>query len=356
MVASARSRRTLTALRLAAQGIAHPSAAGPVEAVRSLLAMQGQDYLGVLWSVGLRTRDATEAAVEAAHASGDLVRSWPLRGTLHLVAAEDLGWMLSLTGERTVRSAAGRHRQLGLEQADFSRASAIARERLAGGGRADRAELLAAFRDGGVATDGQRGPHLLGNLAHTGLIVLSGRTEYALLEEHVRAPRQLDPDAAVDELALRYFTGHGPATVRDLAWWSGLPLTVVRAATGRVRDRLDALEVEGVEYLMRPGLEPDGDGVHALPGFDEYLLGYADREAALAPEHADAIVPGGNGMFLPTIVVRGAVVGTWSRDRGRRTVRATAAPFGPLSAASERGFATAMQRYGRFLGLPVELG
>jgi hypothetical protein len=353
---SARDRRTLTGLRLAAQGIAHPALVDPVEVARAMLAMQAQDYLGVLWSLALRTRAASEADVEAAHASGALVRSWPLRGTLHVVAAEDLGWMLSLTGERTVRSAAGRHRQLGLDDADFARTAAIARERLAGGGRASRDGLLAAFRAGGVSTEGQRGAHLLGNLAHTGLVVLSGRTEYALLDEHVRAPRRLDPDAAAGELALRYFTSHGPATVRDLAWWSGLPVTTVRAATARVRDRLDAIEVDGAEYLMRPGLEPDGDGVHALPGFDEYLLGYADRSAALAPEHADTIVPGGNGMFLPTLVVRGEVVGTWRRERGRRVVRATAAPFAPLSGAAERGFGVAMRRYGRFLGSDVELG
>jgi hypothetical protein len=349
---SARDRRTLAGLRLAAQGVARPSVDDPVEVARGLLAMQAQDYLGVLWSLALRTRAATETDVEAAHASGALVRSWPLRGTLHLVAAEDLGWMLSLTGERTVRSAAGRHRQLGLDDADFARAAAIARERLTGGARASRDELLEAFR----ATDGQRGAHLLGHLAHTGLVVLSQRTEYALLDEHVPEPRRLDPDAAAEELALRYFTGHGPATVRDLAWWSGLPVTLVRAATERVRDRLDALELGGVEYLMRPGLEPAGDGVHALPGFDEYLLGYADRSAALAPEHADTIVPGGNGMFLPTLVVRGEVVGTWRRERGRRVVKVTAAPFAPLSGVAERGFAVAMRRYGRFLGSDVALG
>lgn len=354
---AARDRRTLTALRLAAQGIARPARDDPAEVVRGMLALQGQDYLGALWSVGLRTRAATEADVEAAQASGEIVRSWPLRGTLHLVAAEDLGWMLSLTGERTVRSGAARHRELGLDAADFARAADIARDRLAGGGRADRAELLDAFRTGGIEVDGQRGTHLLGNLAHTALIVLCGRTEYALLDEHVREPRRLDPDAAAAELALRYFTGHGPATVRDLAWWSGLPVTFVREATERVRDRLDAIELGGVEYLMRPGLEPDGEGVHALPGFDEYLLGYTDRTAALAPEHAEAIVPGGNGMFFPTVIVRGEVVGTWKRERARREVRVTTTPFAPpLSGVAQRGFAAAMRRYGRFLGSPVELG
>jgi hypothetical protein len=353
---AARDRRTLTALRLAAQGIGHPILDDPADVVRGMLAMQGQDYLGTLWSVALRTRSATEADVEAAHASGSIVRSWPQRGTLHFVAAEDLGWMLSLTGERTVRWAAPRHRELGLEAADFARVAVITRERLTGGGTADRAELLAAFAAGGVPVEGQRGTHLLGNLAHTGLIVLCGRTEYALLDEHVREPRRLEPQEAAVELALRYFTGHGPATVRDLAWWSGLPLTAMREATARVRERLDAIEVDGVEYLMRPGLEPDGSGVHVLPGFDEYLLGYGDRSAALAPERAYTIVPGGNGMFLSTIVVRGEVVGTWKRDRGRRAVRVTTQLFEPLSGVTERRFASALRRYGRFLGSPVEVG
>ena len=348
---SPRGRRTVTALRLAAQGIARPASADPVAVVRSLLALQAQDYLGALWSLGLRT-GADEAAVEAAHTSGAIVRSWPMRGTLHLVAAEDLGWMLSLTGERMHRMAAARHREMHLTDDDFARADAICRDRLSGGGRAERAELLEAFRVGGVSTEGQRGVHLLGHLARGGLIVLTGRNEYALLAEHVREPRQLDPDAAADEFALRYFTGHGPATVRDLAWWTGLPLTVVRAATERVRDRLDELVVDGVVHYLRPGLEPAG-GVHLLPGFDEYLLGYTDRSAALAPEHSEAIVPGGNGMFLPTIVSRGEVLGTWRRERGTKAVRLTLAPFEPLPATVERAAGVAARRYGKFLGLPL---
>jgi len=348
---SPRGRRTVTALRLSAQGIARRASADPTSVVRSLLAMQAQDYLGVLWSLGLRT-GATEADVEAAHTSGAIVRSWPMRGTLHLVAAEDLGWMLSLTGERIVRMASPRHRELQLTASDFDRVAAIARERLGGGGRASRNELLEAFRAGGVPTDGQRGIHLLGNLAHTGLVVLSGRTEYALLDEHVREPRRLDPEAAADELALRYFTGHGPATVRDLAWWSGLPVTSMRAATERVRDRLDELVVDGVVHYLRPGLEPGG-GVYLLPGFDEYLLGYGDRSAALAPEYSNAIVPGGNGMFLSTIVSRGEVLGTWRRERGRKAVTVELLPFAPLPATVEAAAGVAARRYAKFAGLPL---
>lgn len=352
---SPRGRRTVTALRLAAQGIARPASTtvDPVEVVRSMLAMQAQDYLGALWSLGLRT-GADEAAVEAAHTSGAIVRSWPMRGTLHLVAAEDLGWMLSLTGERMVRMTLPRHRELQLTASDFERAGAIARERLAGGGRCSRAELLEAFSGGGVSVEGQRGIHLLGHLAHTGLLVLSGRTEYALLDEHVREPRRFEPQDAADELAVRYFHGHGPATVKDLAWWSGMPITFARAATERVRDRLDELVVDGVVHYLRPGLEPAAAGVHLLPGFDEYLLGYGDRSAALAPEHANAIVPGGNGLFLPTIVSRGDVLGTWRRERGKKALRLELAPFEPLPATVERGAMAAAKRYAKFVGLPLD--
>ncbi|QEO09783.1 winged helix DNA-binding domain-containing protein [Protaetiibacter larvae] len=346
---SARGRRTVTALRLAAQGIARPAGDDPVEVVRSLLAVQAQDYLGALWSVGLRTRGATERSVEDAHRAGGIVRSWPMRGTLHFVAAEDLPWMLSLTGERIARSAAGRHRRLGLEPGDFARAADIARDRLAGGARADRVELLAALRDGGVATDGERGIHLLGNLAHRGVVVLTGRTEFALLAEQLRDARPREPDETLDELALRYFHGHGPATVRDLAWWTGLSLGTVRPAVDRVRDRLDVLEIDGVTHYLRPGLEAERPGVQLLPGFDEYLLGYTDRSAALSAEHADAVVPGGNGLFLPTVVVRGEIVGLWRRTRGRRGAQLELDPFTPLSATVERAAQAAARRYERFV-------
>src|SRR5690606_14815442 len=112
----------------------------------------------------------------------------------------------------------------------------------------------------------------------------------------------------------------------------------------------------GDQSLTRPGHAPAGDGAHAPPGVGGRLHRYGDRSAALAPEHADTIVPGGNGMFLPTIVARGEVVGTWKRTRTTRVVRVNTGPFAPLSGVVERGFASAMRRYGRFLGSPVEVG
>lgn len=214
------SRRRLTALRLTALGIAKASADDPAEVVGGLLAMQAQDYPGALWSIGLRTASATRSSIEAVHEAGGFVRSWTMRGTLHFVRPDDLPWMLELTGRRMARSAAGRHRQLELDERQFDRAERIARERLAGGATISRAALLDAFTEGGVPTTGQRGAHLLVQLAHTAVTVLVGQSEYALLADRVPTPRVLERGAALGEFALRYFRSHGPATIQDFTWWS----------------------------------------------------------------------------------------------------------------------------------------
>jgi hypothetical protein len=318
--------------------------------------MQGQDLTGALWSIGLRTPGSTAAQVEEVHASGAFVRSWPMRGTLHLVAAEDLGWMLSLTGQRMVRAAEGRRRQLGLEAHDFALAERIAREHLTGGRHLTRAELLAAFEVGGLSTAGQRGVHTLGQLAQTGILVQSARERWSLLQEWVPSPRVLDRDEALRELALRYAWSHGPVTERDLAWWSSMTLTDARAGLAAAADELERIEDGGRTYHLRPGLEPAGRGVHLLPGFDEFVLGYTDRSAQLAPEHSAAVVPGGNGVFHPTLVVDGRVAGTWRRERATKsglTIRLN--PFVPVNAATLRAVRERLGRYGEFLGTEVVL-
>ena len=142
-------RRRLATLRLAALGISRPASNDPVQVVRELLAVQAQDYEGALWAIGLRTAAASRAEIEAAHEAGAIVRSWPMRGTLHFVAAEDLGWMLTLTAERILRSAAGRHRQLELGASDFDRGAEIAYEALHGG-RSAYHHVLALAQSNGI--------------------------------------------------------------------------------------------------------------------------------------------------------------------------------------------------------------
>ncbi len=342
---------TLTSLRLEAHGIAHPLD-DAAAAVDRLLAVQAQDYAGALWSIGLRAAGSTAAGIEAAHETGEFVRSWPMRGTLHFVRPAELGWMLQLTTPRMVRSAAGLHRDLGLDDAAFARAAAVARDRLSGTSL-DRADLLSAFDGAGIATAGQRGTHLLIWLAQHGVTVLRGRTEYALLDEWVPDPRRLDPEDALAELAFRYLDGHGPATVHDLAWWSSLPVSDARQGLAAVRDRLEEITVDGVTYHHRMGLEPAAPAVHLLPGFDEYLLGYRDRSAPLGGEPLERVVPGSNGLFLPTMVVDGHVVGTWRRTVRRGTVEIEEKPFHRIPAGRRRATAAAWARYEEFLDAPL---
>jgi hypothetical protein len=353
-----RAARELTALRLSAQGIASAHDADPASVVRRMLAMQAQDLPGALWSVGLRTADRTRSDVQAALDAGTIARSWPFRGTLHLVAPEDLGWMLPLAAQRQATTSAKRRADLGIDDATLELAEAVARELLEPGPMR-RDALLAAWEQRGIVTAGQRGYHLLWNLAQSSVIVFGPadgkQPTFALFEQRVPAPRRLERDELLAELARRYFTAHGPATVRDLAWWASITLTDARAGLAASGDALELRTIGGVEYAMAPGLEPDPWAVHVLPGFDEYLLGYQDRSAALPAEHAGRIVPGGNGIFLPTVVAGGEVVGLWRRAERRGRVDVTADPFGAFTGRARDGLARALRRYGRFIGAPVQL-
>ena len=358
--------RRLTALRIAAQGIDGAGSAAPAAPARSvvgtvqrMLALQAQDLAGALWSVGLRSPGSTLADVEAAIAAREVVRSWPMRGTLHLVPARDLGWMLSLTADRMVRGTEGRRRDLGISHADIELARETARSRLGGGRSLSRDALLAAFDLAGVSTSGQRGYHLLSHLGITGTLVFAvpeaKQQSFALLDEWVPEPRVLEREQALGEFALRYFTGHGPATVRDFAWWSSLTLADARRGLAVARDGLEELVTGDTSYFHAPDAVDAGRGVHALPGFDEYLLGYQDRSAPLAGGPLELVAPGKNGLFLSTIVVDGEVVGTWRRTLGARGVSVQTHPFRPLGAAGERRLEAALGRYAAFLGRPLHV-
>lgn len=365
----------LLRLRLASQRIARrgggapavpgetaelPGGASAVSGVlRQLLAVQAQDFAQAVWALGLRTPGATRADVAAALASGEVVRSWPMRRTLHFVAPDDLRWMLELTSARMIAATATQQRRRGLDQDILDRAGEVARTELGGGGAASRAEFTALLEGAGIGTTGQRGYHLIWYLAQIGLLCWGpprgpGQA-LVLLDEWAPRRLALSREEALRHCALRYFTGHGPATVRDLAWWSKLTLTDARAGLAAAREQLTELEHGGETFWIATAewdaAAAPAPAVHALPGFDEYLLGYQDGSHALTAEHASRIVPGTNGIFLPTIVARGRVVGTWRRAIAAGAVAVTPAPFTTLSMADAAGFARAAAAYARFLGL-----
>ncbi len=334
--------RDIALLRLAAQRIAGPGFATATDAVRWLTAAQAQDYPGAVTSIALRTGLQTRQSVEAALNAGEVVRSWPMRGTLHFVLAEDLPWMLDLTTERLLAAAASRRAQLGLDMAIIEHAGQLATDALAGGRQLPRTALLAIWDEAGLLTVKQRSYHFIWHLAQTGTLcygpVRDGEQHIALLDEWVPHPRRPEREEALGEWVLRYFHSHGPATVKDFAWWTKLVAADVKTGLAIARPHLERIEVDGVEYFMHPqtsalldSCRSHAKGVFLLPGFDEYMLGYQDRGAALPAEFAQRIVPGNNGMFLPTVIADGEVIGTWKRT-GRGPKQAVlATPFTSFS-------------------------
>jgi hypothetical protein len=339
-------------LRLAAQHIACPDVASAHDAVRLLTAVQGQDRGGAVTAIALRLASRNRADVEKAFNDGEIVRSWPMRGTLHVVAADDLSWMLGLTAKRTIVTTSARRDALGLDDETLARAHRLVEEGLQGGVSRSRAELLALLDSAVLTTAGGRGYHLLLHLSQLGVLcfgpVVDGEQLVVLSEEWIRNPRTLDREQALGEFAVRYFRGHGPATVKDFARWTNLVAADVKVAMGVARPQLEQIVVDGIDYLMHehtPAALDDcrkrARGVFLLPGFDELILGYQDRTATMAVEFAERIVPGGNGVFKPTIVSDGRVVGTWAHaGRGAKRTIATV-PFATFSAKVEAGIARA---------------
>ncbi|HSK60869.1 MAG TPA: winged helix DNA-binding domain-containing protein [Actinomycetospora sp.] len=346
-------------LRLVASGLVGPrrdtqrSGAGPPEVddvagvVRRLGAVQAQDLPGALTSLALRTASRSRAAVVAACDAGLVVRSWPMRGTLHAVPAEDLGWMLPLGTPRPRARAARRRAELGLTDPDVDRA----RELALGAVPATRAGLFAVWEEAGLAPAKGRGYHLLAELAQTGVLCFGPfeGSEPVIVDvaRWIPAPRCLERDEALGEWARRYFRSHGPAPVSDFASWTGIPAADVHTAVALARPDLAAMDVDGTEYLLDPAV-PDllavhrreALAVHLLPGFDEFVLGHRHRDDVLDPAERDRICPGGNGVFRATVVHRGRVTATWTVARGRPEVTW----FGPGAPPSETTVARAYAR------------
>jgi hypothetical protein len=234
---------------------------------------------------------------------------------------------------------------------------------LRGNRRLSRPEMMTVLEEAGITTGNQRGYHILWYVAQSGLICLGPMQDkqqtFVLLDEWVPDSRELSREESLAELAGRYFAGHGPATVHDFAWWAGLTVTEARSGLETAMAGLISEKIDGKEYWMTsdtPGhIAYDKSSVHLLPAFDEYLLGYKDRSAVLAVEDAPGVVPGRNGVFQPTIVVGGRVVGTWKRKLKRNSIDITLGPFTHLGDSEER-VTEAARSFGAFVGLPLSSG
>jgi hypothetical protein len=348
-------------LRLERQGLARPTFARPEEVVSWFGAVQAQDYLGSLWALGLRTAKATESAVEAAESRRAIVRTWPMRGTLHFVAAADARWMTRLLAPRVIaRHSARWKREFGVDARMIARADEVVAHALEGGKRLSRNAVYDALESRRIRTGGSRGRHLLLCLAMQGRVCLAGRDgkqhTFALLDEWLPKSRHLEGEAALAELARRYFTSHGPATPRDFAWWSGLSLKEAKSALGGASTSLTKIAGDGVDYWWhddgkRRIAKPAGPQVRLLPAYDEYTVGYHDRSSLV-----DGRAPVSKMSLLsPAMLIDGRVAGSWTRVLGTKGAVLRAKPTRKLSARETTALRAAARSYGDFLGCECTL-
>lgn len=369
------SAEQIATRRLAGHGLTRAAGASVAEVVAAMGAVQAQDSLGAKWAVGVRLPPAaaSEAQVDQALADGSILRIHAMRGTWQLVAPADARWLLALVGPRVLAKAAPRFRQLGLDEGTFRRCLHLLEGAVGPHEELTRAELRMVFARGKVDAEGERLSHILGRAELEGLLC-SGRprgrqpTWTQLARWAAPLPRTfassgassgdrsggatIDRAAAAAELARRYFTTRGPATLDDFVWWSGLTVAEARAGLDGVSASLVA-ETYGGRTTWRSdrrAAKPTSPSVHLLPAFDEYFVAYRHRDAVVAPAHARRLNAGG-GMLSPSVVIDGKIAGLWRRTLGpKQTVSVTTKLFTPPTPDQRARIDDAIQRYTRFLG------
>ncbi len=344
-------------MRLASQRIVGDRAEAPADVVRWLGAVQAQDYAAAKWALGLRTRSCTDAELEAAFDSGAILRTHVMRPTWHFIAPEDIRWMQMLTAHRVEAILAYQYRRLELDAPVLKR-SKTAIEKALRGRHMTRAELGAALARAGIEAQGLRLAHIVLHAELEAVLCSGGRRgkqfTYALVEERAPRTRDLTRDEALGLLTERYFRSHGPATVRDYTWWSGLSSADVRAGLETVKPKLLSETAGGQVYWMAAPLQRAVRGrgqVHLLPNFDEYIVGYTDRAAIFDSMHARHLDSRHNPLFNNTIISGGRVAGTWARAAAKDLLTISAKPFERLSGPEKKAVQQAAKRLASFLDL-----
>lgn len=349
--------------RLRAQRLIGEPLTSPVEVVRLLGAVQAQDYTGAKWALGQRAVGATDAEIDRLVDEGQILRTHVLRPTWHFVLPQDIRWLLDLTGPRVRRALAGRYRQLGIDESDVDRTMEVLRTALAGGQSLTRPELHGVVHGAGIVTEGLRLQYLLMAGELDGVIVSGPRRgkqiTHALLAERAPDAGTLDRPEALAELTRRYFRSHGPAQVQDFVWWSGLTVSDARWGLAYAAGDLQHAVIEGKEYWSAPDSSFDGPvtGVaHLLPNWDEYTVGYRDREATLSAERPfDPDLFSFGSVLSNVVTVDGRVRGSWRRVSTTGSVRIELRMLDRLDRAEALAVEKVGQRLSRFLERPVEL-
>jgi hypothetical protein len=310
----------LPTIRLLSQQLARPAFDTPEELVAWMGAIQAQDYNASKWAIGIRLKAASLQTVEDALGQGKILRTHVMRPTWHLVAASDIRWMLKLSSQRIKQGSASRDRDLEITENLYTQVNNLLEKILAGNNHLTRGEISIALANAGIKTNVSRMIHFMMRAEVEG-VVCSGidkgkKQTYALLEERVPPVKELHKEEALGKLAVHYFRSHSPASLADFAWWSGLSVSEARQAISLIESELikDKFAAAGLfvhESLGSP--VKDGNTLHLLPPFDEYLISYKDRTSVLDLKYYPQTFST-NGIFYPVVAYNGKIVGSWSKS------------------------------------------
>ena len=347
--------------RLRNQLLVDSSCRKPAQVVSWLGAVQAQDFPAAKWAVASRAPGCQDGDVEQAFNEGLILRTHVLRPTWHFVTPQDIRWMLALSAPRIHAANDYYYRQSDLDAKTFNKSCAMIHRVLEGGHSLTRAEIAVHLKRGKIPADGLKLAYLMMHAELEGVICSGPRRAkqftYALLDERVPKTTALEGDAALAELAGRYFSSHGPATARDFTWWSGLTIKDAQ----RAAESAPALEFESlggtVHWSAKGSNGSSFKGICGLllPNYDEYLIAYKDRAPFVDASREANIVARSNGAFANHLAIDGCLSGSWSRTLKTSSVLVEVAPYKKLTAAQIRAVTNACDAYGEFLGLKSTL-
>lgn len=344
----------ISSIRQYNQQIAAASFTSARQLINHMGAMQAQDFNQAKWAVGLRLPDFTEKLVEEAFNRGEILRTHLMRPTWHFVSPEDIYGLLELSAKQIKSAMKARNRQLELTEEVFKQSQEVIVKALEGNHSLTRDELSDYLNAAGISTNEQRLPHILME-AEIDRIICSGplkgkKQTYALLEERVPIRKSFSQDETLASLARKYFTSHGPATLADFTWWSGLSVSLARKAIALNEGVLNSETINGETYLFVENMNLSAtppDSAFLLPAFDEFLVSYKNREAAISrDDHAKAVSK--NGIFWPILVVNGKISGMWKHSLKKDQLILEFDFFRPILTKEKDAIEKAVRIFGNF--------
>lgn len=345
-------------LRLLNQQLLNPLFNHPKELVSWMGAMQAQNYSMVRWAVGMRLGSGTIQTVEEALRKGEILRTHVMRPTWHLVAAEDIRWMLKLSAKRIISAndSFAKGRDLDIPDELYTKSYNLLEKILCGKKSLTRQEIAEHFSRSGISVDNNRMNRFMARAEQVG-IVCSGEDKgskytYMLLEERVAPVPEITKDESLARLARSYFRSHSPAVLQDFIWWSGLPATDAKQAVYLIESELTAEPWNGQTWYIHDASRTRGKTagcLHLLPSYDEYLLGYKDRTDVLPKEHYPKAFTN-NGLFFPVLLHDGHVVGNWNKSAKKGNLLVEHSCFRSDDCIDEVLLNREKERYSKFLG------